>query len=366
MPVGFHVQILLYPAGYPVIGKEMAHYGKIKVCMPETNPEIKIEPPKLIPSLVEGFNAIASHIYIILFPILIDLMLWFGPLVRIKELVLPVVLRATEVSASAYGQDSASILQGSKEVWTALLDEFNILFNIRTYPIGVPSLLIGKGVTQNPLGSMQIIEMGSVNNALYLILALSVAGIILGCLYFSLIAWVTSESKALLRISQLANNIGQSVILSIVLMIALMILAVPASCFISSVLLFLPSLGSLPYMVLILVLVWMILPLVFSPHGIFADQQKAGAAIVTSIRMVRSLMSTTGTFLIMLILLGYGLDYLWSTPGANSWMLLVGIAGHAFISSGLIAASFVYYKKGVIWMRESMHKVDTIKQKTIS
>ena len=54
------------------------------------------------------------------------------------------------------------------------------------------------------------------------------------------------------------------------------------------------------------------------------------------------------------MLLGSGLDMLWSTPAADSWMLLVGILGHAFISTGLLAASFVYYNDGVRWLQNTI------------
>jgi hypothetical protein len=100
------------------------------------------------------------------------------------------------------------------------------------------------------------------------------------------------------------------------------------------------------------VLVWVLLPLVFSPHGIFAGDLKATRSIVTSFRLVRSMMAGTGMFFIMMIIIGYGLDVLWTTPEADSWLLLVGIFGHAFISSGLLAASFKFYDRGIRWQQE--------------
>ena len=49
--------------------------------------------------------------------------------------------------------------------------------------------------------------------------------------------------------------------------------------------------------------------------------------------------------LIAIILgLSAGLNFLWSLPDADSWMLLVGVAGHALVTSGLLAATFVYYQ----------------------
>lgn len=70
-------------------------------------------------------------------------------------------------------------------------------------------------------------------------------------------------------------------------------------------------------------------------------------------------MATTGIFFILVILIGYGLDILWTSPGTENWMLLVGIFGHAFISSGLLAGSFVFYRDGLSWLSGKVHKNET-------
>jgi len=51
------------------------------------------------------------------------------------------------------------------------------------------------------------------------------------------------------------------------------------------------------------------------------------------------------------LLLTTGLNYLWSVPPDDSWMLLVGIGGHAFITTALLAASFVYYRDMNAWLQ---------------
>ena len=46
--------------------------------MPSVKKDTNFAPPRLIPSLVEGFNTVASHIYLILFPVLILIMGFLG------------------------------------------------------------------------------------------------------------------------------------------------------------------------------------------------------------------------------------------------------------------------------------------------
>jgi hypothetical protein len=118
-----------------------------------------ITPPRIIPSFVAGFNAIANHIYLILFPVLLDVFLWFGPLVRIKNLVQPVFENALQQMAGAYPADTVAMLQTSKDAIIQFFEHFNLFFLLRTYPVGVPSLLVGIAPLTNPLGNISIKEL---------------------------------------------------------------------------------------------------------------------------------------------------------------------------------------------------------------
>jgi hypothetical protein len=331
--------------------------------MLNTDSQSKIRPPRLIPSLVEGFNAIAGRIHLILFPIVIDLLLWFGPLVRVKNLLLPLMVRATELSGEAYGEQGAEIIKSSNELWAELLEGFNLLFGIRSYPIGVPSLMVSQGAQNNPLGAIRVIEVSSFNNAVLLVLGLTIAGIIIGSLYFYLVAQTANKGSEPLSIPGFFQAAGQSMVLSLILLMAVIVLGFPAMCLISSLVLFLPGLGTLPFMVIGLALVWIMLPMSFSPHGIFFGGMNASRSIVTSFKLVRSLMAGSGMFLIMVIMLSYGLDALWSTPGVESWMLLVGIFGHGFISCGLLASTFIFYRDGLKWLSEVLREKQAAIQK---
>ena len=354
---------LILPQGCTLKILKKYGYGKIKDCMLNTDSQVKLRPPRLIPSLVEGFNAIAGRIHLIFFPIAIDLFLWFGPLVRVKELLMPVMARATELSGEAYGEQGVEIIRSSNELWAALLEGFNLLFGIRSYPIGIPSLMVSQGAQQNPLGSLRIIEVTSFNTALYLVLGLSAVGIILGSLYFVLVARAANKTSDAFSISGFFRSTGQSLLLSVILLMMVIVLGFPAMCLISSLVLFLPGLGTLPFMLFGLAIVWIMLPMSFSPHGIFLGGMNASRSIVTSFKLVRSMMSGTGMFLIMVIMLSYGLDALWSTPGVGSWMLLVGIFGHGFISCGLLASTFVFYREGLKWLSEVLKDKQAAVQK---
>jgi hypothetical protein len=100
----------------------------------------------------------------------------------------------------------------------------------------------------------------------------------------------------------------------------------------------------------------LLVPLVFTPHNIYSGQRNLLVSIATSVRLVRFFLPGTGIFLLFAILISQGLDILWRIPPETSWLTAVGIFGHAFIYSGLLAASFVYFRGGMRWMLHNIAK----------
>ena len=51
------------------------------------------------------------------------------------------------------------------------------------------------------------------------------------------------------------------------------------------------------------------------------------------------------------------MDLLWRTPDEASWLMLVGIAGHAFVTTSLLAATFIYYRDADRWTEDTLRKM---------
>jgi hypothetical protein len=102
---------------------------------------------------------------------------------------------------------------------------------------------------------------------------------------------------------------------------------------------------------------WVIVPLFFWPHGIFVKQQNAITSIVSSLKMMRFTLPTSSLFVLTMFLLTFGLNFLWNIPPEDSWMTLVGILGHSFVSTSLLASSFVYYRDMNIWLQDMMERL---------
>jgi hypothetical protein len=79
--------------------------------------------------------------------------------------------------------------------------------------------------------------------------------------------------------------------------------------------------------------------------------------------MARFTFPTSGMFVISVLILSQGMNYLWRVPPSDSWMTLVGIAGHAFITTAVLASSFVYYRDMNVWLQtifEQWQKTRTV------
>src|SRR5574340_324814 len=74
-------------------------YGKITILMIDQNEQTTLKPPRMIPTIMAGFNTVANRIWLILIPVALDLLLWFAPKLSIKNLIMPQIVDATNTLA---------------------------------------------------------------------------------------------------------------------------------------------------------------------------------------------------------------------------------------------------------------------------
>jgi hypothetical protein len=133
-------------------------------------------------------------------------------------------------------------------------------------------------------------------------------------------------------------------VLIIALLLAGMLLAMPIlvmASFLSGISVWI---ATLVVWIGFMLFLWLLFHLFFTIHGILLNQQPLHMAVWNSLRLVAFNSFSVMGLLAMVVALSAGLNYLWSLPKDDSWMLLVGIGGHAVISSGLIASTFVFYQ----------------------
>jgi len=314
-------------------------------------------PPGVIGSLRAGFDAVASHVWLIILPLALDIFLWLGPRLSVDGLLRPFV---RYVFLQARRGVEVSELDGFLETQMSLLDilqDFNLLSLIskfRMFPIGISSLLAQTMPVETPLGEQSVMQVSSVPLLIGIVFILTMLGWLVGALYFHWVSGTTlgPEEAGI----SLLRAILQTFILSICWLVGLLIILIPVT-FILTLLAFIsPLLANAAIFVILLLSFWLIVPLFFVPHGIFARRQNAFYSALTSLRLARFTFPTSGMFVISVLILSQGLNYLWKVPPSDSWMTLVGIAGHAFITTAILAASFVYYRDMNVWLQTVFEK----------
>ncbi len=315
-------------------------------------------PPGVIGSLRAGFDAIASNLTVILLPLALDLFLWLGPRLRIDRLFQPLFDEMSRYAGFS-GIPAADIktLQENSTFALEQLQQYNLLTALRTFPIGVFSLMSGKIANETPFGSPSVIQVDSLFTFLGWIALLTLVGWVSGSLFFRWVSIVVvSSESAKFRFGQ---SIIQTVLLSMLhIMLAIMI-GMPLMAVLALVISASPSFGQGLLLLLGLLSMWLIVPIFFTPHGIFMRQQNAFLSIYASLRMARYTLPTSSLFVLSVMLIAYGLNFLWNIPSSNSWMSLVGITGHAFITTSLLAASFIYYRDMQVWLETVLEKLKT-------
>ena len=330
--------------------------GKIQDCM--NNKTEVITPPHLISSMVAGFNMVANHITIILFPAILDLFLWFGPHLRIRDLFLPAVNEMLKTMAETNATQLKDYIGPIKEMQLTLLDRLNIFSFLRTFPIGIPSLLSSSLDTlKTPLGASTIFEVQSFSAFIGIWLGLAVIGIIAGSLYFYQASRIGSMPLPEFSTSEALRQWGQMLLMTGILIIILTILIIPLSLLFTTVTMLSPVIAQIVILVLSFLFLWLLLPLIFSIHGIFALKQNFLISAITSIRLVRFFLPGAGFFILVSVFIYQGMGMIWTLAPIDSWMTLVGIFGHAFIASGLLVASFIYYNGGIKWMEDNLRRL---------
>ncbi|HET9914389.1 MAG TPA: hypothetical protein VFQ13_21015 [Anaerolineales bacterium] len=304
-------------------------------------------PPGVMGSLRAGFDTVSSHVGLILLPVLLDLFLWLGPRLSVNALIKQAGLPLTPLAGL---QQFVQFQSDANEA----VERFNLLSllgRLQLFPIGVSSLFTQSAPVETPFGSQQVVEVTSSPLVLGLIFVLVVAGWVIGGLYFRWVSEIALGNAEHGAGISLVWAIVQTLILSVVWMIGLLMIVVPILLVFVVLLLLNPVLASGVAFVILVLSFWVIVPLFFTPHGIFVRKQNAFYSIFTSVRMARFTLPTSGMFVLCVLLLSTGLNYLWNVPPDDSWMKLVGIGGHAFITTALLAASFVYYRDMNVWLQ---------------
>lgn len=335
--------------------------GKIYTLMNRKEYNIP-DSPQVLKALRTGFDAVTRHIGLALFPLGLDFILWFAPHLRLKTQIESLVANLQTLS----GMDSPQVeefVQISTEMWTFLGERLNVLIALRSYPVGIFSLLSSILPLKNPLGTPLMVDLPSIWQAVGIMVVLLIAGIYIGSLYFAAVSQAALYDQ--IRWGQILKSwpwVGsQSLLISIFWLVIFGTFLGFTLCVVTAISLFSPSIGQVLLLFLGTVMIWILFPLFFSAHGIFIKKYPAWKSLITGIKLTNVTFIKTGMFILIAFLLTQGLGVLWQIPPEDSWLMVISIMGNAFVGTGMLAASFVYYQDMILWTEQmlALHRQHT-------
>ena len=254
---------------------------------------------------------------------------------------------------------STSTSQMNQEFWNFVAERFNLMTMLRSIPVGIPSLMSGRSPVQRPGGDPLFIDITSGGGVLAIWLLLSLIGLVIGTFYYIVVSQATLSGKVNWKqvVSQLPGASVQVIALALLWIFLFLAISVPAGCMISFFVMSGIPLGQITLFFLFGFLVWLFFPLLFSAHGIVVYRLNMLASVRNSVRVIRLNTPAASLFFLMMLLISQVMDLIWRMPAEDSWFTLLGILGHAFVSTGLLSASFIFYRDANQWLQKALGRV---------
>lgn len=307
--------------------------------------------PRVLKLLGDGCNLAANNAKLLILPLVLDLILLFGPRLRVAEYFGPMFENAYGQMIASVSNTAAAQLKMAQAMLLELLDKVNLSGMIQTFPIGV-NLLNASGTSATPLGTAASFEMHSIFQIIPVMIVMPVLGVLVGTLYFSVTAGAAAQEKKY-TIGIFGKQLLNTVLFYLALIILLAALFVPVSCLLTFILMAVPFLYQIIMILIIAAGCWLLIPLFYIPHGIFVKHLDLTQSIKESISLSSWSGPVTIRFILFSIVISMGLDLIWAIPGQNSWLILFSIFGHAFVSTALLAASFLLFMELEQWQAEN-------------
>lgn len=300
-----------------------------------------------------GFNVVANHLSLLFIPVLLDLWIWLGVHLTLKERMRESIAQLSNVFALPADQ----LEELSKLLGQVFVERLNIMTALRSFPVGVPSLMSSLSPINTPIGQPRSIDLGSLSLAIGWFAGISIVGLALGTLYYSVVAQAALEADPnwLMALKNWPWSFRQVLSLTLVWLGIAIAVSIPFSCILPIL-----SVGNISQFMVFLylaVIAWLFFPLILSAHGIFVNRDRMIVSLKKSIHLSRLTLPSTTFFLLLVLLISQGLSMIWGWPTEDSWMLLIGLAGHSFVTTGLLAASFLYYRDVDLWVQKIMRQV---------
>ena len=309
--------------------------------------EAEDKPLGVIESLQQGFNFLNRHLWLLLPPILLDILLWFGPRVTLAPLVQQ--LQGLLTSQPDMPPEIASNFEAAVESLQSLGSSYNLLSLLAGLLTGMPSLLARFDFQTVVSPFSQVIQLSDWQSAILLTLLFIPTGILIGSFWLTMIVFALSEQP--LRSAAFFRRWGWVWLNANLYFFALLAAIVTFSMLFGIIGAFTLLLGSIGALMINLFWifflgfsVWLSIGLYFVMISVAMDGVNLARAVWRSLNVVgRNAISTLG-FLILTFVLMEGFARIWARLSVQEWGVALGILGNAYLGVAITVAAFLFYQ----------------------
>lgn len=302
-------------------------------------PVTTARPAGVIDTLSAGYDLVNRRPWVLLLPVLLDLFLWLGPQVSYTSLVGRLLTVGERLPGAS--SESAELFDSLRRQTLDAADSFNALDLLALPPVAVPSvghLLLSRG-------GVVLVESWAVG--LVALLGIAAAGLLIGSCYYGLLAWQVRQEDE--RAGPLAGLVTRAFVRVVGLLLVLagvgLALGLPLAFLVAAFGSIQPELGVFAFALGLMGLVWLQVYLFFAPDAIFISDVGPLRAVQASVAVVRKDLWAVIRLLALTWLILLGMGQVWAGLSGSDWGALLSILGNAYITSGLVAASMVFYRE---------------------
>lgn len=311
----------------------------------------------IIDTLSDGFDRVTKRLWLILIPILVDAGIWLGPKLSIRDLGQRVI--AALPNTSELGTQYQQALELIQARLADLSARANILTMLSMRFLGLPSLSGNLALERPPFGlAHHLIEIPTWPTLLGLAVLLTLLGLLIGCFCLSLIAQeVREEELDIMYVLQVTwRSWSRLVKLLFVILLFAAMLASGVSILSALLGIISPELSWLTLnlfrWVALSVGVYVAIILFFTSRAIILDDMGIARSLWNSLNVVHRNFFAAIVFILLINVVQTGLWYIWRMLAINAIGTLIGIIGNAYVSTGLVIASFIFYRdRFVAWQQ---------------
>jgi hypothetical protein len=290
--------------------------------------------PSIWATIAAGFDVTAKHFWLILIPVLLDVFLWLGPRLSLRLLI---------ARMAEFWQQETAVTGLNVDLLLELAPRTNLFTSLSLPILGVPALMVGLTPEKTPLATTWI-ELDSAAGMVLLFILFTILGLVLTAVYMTLTSAVIRQQPLRQAFKRLGINWLKLVGLILLLFIFAVIVYFPVVIIGMIAALISEALASIIILMGPVLVLWLAVYLFFTPHGIFVNGRSLLRAMLESLQMMRLHLLPSITLLLTILLIGRTVDWLLLLADDGSWLTGFSLIGHAFVSTALLAATFIFYR----------------------